>query len=634
MKLSGISILTLAVALAAGSGANAQQEAPVAGQPVAKAEQAPPQRPPSARELREGEKVYLAGAKALDHEDFKTAEKDFESAVELVPGNPQYQAALEIARQHQVTALVQAADKAKLLGRSDEARTDLIEAFHLDPNNPMIAQHIDEIAHDAVPDIGQHYAEADAAGAPIELAPAQTRRSFHLHTNANDLLRQVLAAYGVTPALDNSVKNQSVRFDADDVDFNEAARMVKLVTKTFFVPLDPSRVLVAEDTKDNRIRYERLAVETVYFPGLTPTEISDMGNVARNLFDAQQTTVSPGNSTLTVRAPVGKMAVLNSTFAEMLDGRSEIQLEVRLYSIAKTRALNIGVQLPQQTTVFNVPSELNSFLANNQSLVQQIISSGLASSGDFSAIAAIIIASGAATGSILSQPFGVFGGGNTLTGVTISGATANLSLNSSDTRSLDNITLRVLDQEESTIRSGTHYPIITSTYSNLAGSSLAIPGLSSAGISSALAGLGIGGTALSTTSQTLPQVQYEDLGLTLKVKPYVQKQRDVTLNLDLKIDSLSGTTLNGNPVLDNQQYTSIITLREGESALVVSSMSKQQSRAVSGVPGLSDLPGFQSTTNNQTENDVSDLLILVTPHIVREAHKQEAGRMFLLPVHP
>jgi type II secretory pathway component GspD/PulD (secretin) len=63
-------------------------------------------------------------------------------------------------------------------------------------------------------------------------------------------------------------------------------------------------------------------------------------------------------------------------------------------------------------------------------------------------------------------------------------------------------------------------------------------------------------------------------------------------------------------------------------------MSKQQSRAVSGVPGLSDLPGFQSTTNNQTENDVSDLLILVTPHIVREAHKQEAGRMFLLPVHP
>jgi type II secretory pathway component GspD/PulD (secretin) len=63
-------------------------------------------------------------------------------------------------------------------------------------------------------------------------------------------------------------------------------------------------------------------------------------------------------------------------------------------------------------------------------------------------------------------------------------------------------------------------------------------------------------------------------------------------------------------------------------------MSKQQTKAVDGVPGLSDLPGFQSTTNNQTENDVSELLIVATPRIVREAHAQVAGRVFVLPTHP
>jgi len=31
---------------------------------------------------------------------------------------------------------------------------------------------------------------------------------------------------------------------------------------------------------------------------------------------------------------------------------------------------------------------------------------------------------------------------------------------------------------------------------------------------------------------------------------------------------------------------------------------------------------------------VSELLILITPRIVREAHTQEAGHMFVLPVHP
>ncbi len=467
----------------------------------------------------------------------------------------------------------------------------------------------------------------------IELAPAQARRSFHLRTSSSEVLRQVLTAYGITPTLDSSIKSETVRFDADDVDFNDAARMVKLVTNTFFVPLDPSRVLVAQDTKDNRTKFERLALETVYFPGLTSAEITDMSNVARNLFDAQQATISQGNSTLTVRAPAEKLAALNSTLAEMLDGRSEIQLDVRLYSVAKTRTLNVGVQLPQSWTIFNVPSTVNGIIANNQSLVQQIISSGLASAGDYAAIAAILVSSGAVNGSVLGQPFGTFGGGLTLTGVSVSGVTGNLALNASDSRSIDHITVSALDQEEATIRSGTRYPIVTSTYSNLAGSSLGVAGLSSAGVSSALAGLGIGSSALSS-SQTIPQVQYQDLGLTLKVTPHVQKDRDVALKLDLKIVSLAGGTLNGNPILDNQEYSANITLKEGASAVVVSDMSKQQTKAVDGVPGLSELPGFQSTTNNQTENDVSELVIVATPRIVRDAHRQMAGQMFVLPVHP
>ena len=601
----------------------------------AKADQAPADKPPSARQQSEAEKAYLAGAKALDRQDFATAEKDFDTAVELVPRNEQYLAAREIAREHHVTALVQAADKARLLGNSGESSRDLSQAFEIDPKNPMVQQHLEEIVQDATPDPAvENQEDTISAGAPIELAPTPGRHSFHLRTNATDLLRQVLTAYGITPTIDSSVKSETVRLDVDNVDFREAARMSKLLTKTFFVPLDPDRVLVAEDTRENRTKYERLVAETVYFPGLTPAEIGEMGNVARNIFDAQQATVSPSKSTLTLRAPVAKLAVLNSTLAEMLVGRSELQLDVRLYNIAKTRSLNVGVQLPNQATIFNVPTELNSVISGNQALVQQIISSGLASAGDYAAIAAILIASGAVSGSILGQPFAVFGGGETLTGLTTNGATLNLALNSSDTRILDTVTLRVLDQEESTIRAGTRYPIITSSYSNLSGSSLAIPGLSSAGVSSALAGLGVGGTGINSTGQTIPQVQYEDLGLTLKVKPYIQKDRDVTLNFDLELVSLAGSSINNIPVLDNQQYKAITTLKQGESALVVSTITKQQSKAVTGVPGLSDLPGFQNTTNNQTENDVSELLIVITPHIVREAHTQEAGRMFVLPVHP
>ena len=635
MSLRNHHVVVLASVLAACHFGFGQITDSTAEPKAAKADQAPAEKPPSARQQSEAEKAYLAGAKALDREDFATAEKDFDTAAELVPHNEQYLAAREIARQHHVSALVQAADKARLMGNADESSRDLSQAFAIDPKNPMVQQHMEEIVQDATPDPpSENQEDTISAGAPIELAPTPGLHSFHLRTNATDLLRQVLTAYGITPTIDSSVKSQPVRIDVDNVDFREAARMSKLLTKTFFVPLDPDRVLVAEDTRENRTKYERLVAETVYFPGLTPTEIGEMGNVARNIFDAQQATVSPSKSTLTLRAPVAKLAVLNSTLAEMLDGRSELQLDVRLYNIAKTRSLNVGVQLPNQATIFNVPTELNSVISGNQALVQQIISSGLASAGDFSAIAAILIASGAVSGSILGQPFAVFGGGETLTGLTTNGATLNLALNSSDTRILDSLTLRVLDQEESTIRAGTRYPIITSSYSNLAGSSLAIPGLSSAGVSSALAGLGVGSSSFNNTGQVIPQVQYEDLGLTLKVKPYIQKDRDVSINVDLELVSLAGSSINNIPVLDNQQYKAITTLKQGETALVVSTITKQQTKAVTGVPGLTDLPGFQNTTNNQTENDVSELLILITPRIVREAHTQEAGHMFVLPVHP
>ncbi|MGC2504672.1 MAG: hypothetical protein WA400_21285 [Silvibacterium sp.] len=588
-----------------------------------------------AQDADKARKLYLEGARALENKDYAIAETDLTQAAKLDPGNPQYSAASAIIIGHHATALIQAADKAKLLAHPDEARADLLLAYRLDPKNPMLAQHMDEISQAAAPDPVQPYPEDESYAPPVELAASLQPHSFHLRANTDEVLRQVLAAYGITPSIDSSVKNGTVRIDADNVTFDQAARMAKLLTNTFFVPLDPKRVLVAQDTKANRNKFQRLALETVYFPGLTNAEVTDMSLIARNVFEAQQATASAANNALTVRAPQPELAALNGTLSEMLDGRSVVQVEVRLYDIAKTTTLNVGVQLPQSTTIFNVPSELNSILSQNQALVQQIISSGLAAPGDLGAIALALVASGQLTGtSILTQPFATFGGGLTLTGITTQGVTGNLALNSSDSRVLDHVTMRLLDQEESTIKAGERYPIITSSYSNFGATGLNVPGLSTAGISSTLAGLGISASALqSGLSQAIPQVQYQDLGLTLKIKPYIQKNRDVTLNLDLKVTSLQGTSLNDIPVLNNQEYSAIMTLRQGASALVVSNLNKQQSRAVTGVPGLTDLPGFQSATNQQTENDVSELIMVITPHIIRQAHKQEAGRMFILPVH-
>ena len=247
------------------------------------------------------------------------------------------------------------------------------------------------------------------------------------------------------------------------------------------------------------------------------------------------------------------------------------------------------------------------------------------------AIAAVLIASGQVSSSVLTQAFATFGGGLTLTGLTLPGATANLALNSSSTHVLEDIHLRLQDQDKGTVLIGEKYPIQTSSYSGLTGTSVNIPGVSSAGLSSELAALGLSGA--SATQQPIPQVQYQDIGLNLNVTPHVLRSNDVSLNFDMKIQALAGSVLNNIPELTNRQFTMTTTAKLGQSAVFFSDLTKQESTAVSGVPGVSDLPGFGSTTDQNRNLTTGTLLVIITPRILRRENTELAGPAIVLPRH-
>ena len=584
----------------------------------------------STKDKTHASKLYAKGLKAMDTGDPREATEDFSQAAELDPENRDYQGAAEVARQHLLTQLVQEAAKAKLLLQNAVARDKLTEALKIDPHNMVVTQHIAELA------------DVVGASAPLSpytaseysntvLAPSGGRRDFHVRANASELLRQIFTAYGITAMIDDSVRPQTVRIDADGIGFRKAAELANLLTRTFFVPLDPKRVLVAADTKENRQKYERLFEETVYLPGMTATELTDIGNVVRNIFDAQQSIVQPSAGTVTMRAPEPTLRAVNRMIAGLTGGKGQVLLDVRIYEIGKLRARNIGIQLPQQVTIFNVPTEVSKILAENQNLVNQIITSGLAAPGDYATIAALLIASGAITGGILTQPFLVFGGGITQEGLVLGTTTVNLSFNTSDSRMLDTIQLRAGDQDAATLRAGTRYPITTSIYStSTIGSN--IPGITSPGLSSTLANLGIQ-LPNSPGPTVTPQIQYEDLGLTLKATPRIQRSKEITLALDMKVEALGAGSFNGLPVLNNRVFTGTITVPEGKTAVLVSGLSRQESRAVSGIPGVSEVPGFRSTTNLDVQLDVSNLMVMITPHLVRMRGTESADPMVMLPKH-
>jgi general secretion pathway protein D len=592
--------------------------------------QAPAKSGPTQHDKRAAAKAYFAGAHAIEDRNTRAAYDAFSKAAELDPTNPDYKNAVAIAKAHFVTDLIQQAEKARILGKSDVVHARLAEALELDPTNPIVAQHISDLAEFAseppkTDDITSSIANA------IQLEPTPGKHSFHIRADGQSLLRQVLSSYGIAPSFDSSVPSQPVRFDVDDVDFQQAQQMLRLETNTFFVPLDPHRVLVAKDTRANRQEYERLLLETVYLPGLNTQELTDVSNLARNVLEIPQVASEPSQNTLSVRGPETRLAVFNRTIHGLMDGRSQVLLDVHIYEIERTRGVNIGVQLPQQFTAFNLNSEVRQALQNNQDLVQQIVSSGLANANNLEAIVAILLASGQISNSILTQPFAVFGGGLTATGLTLGTIQVNAALNTSDSRAIDQLQLRLQDQEPGDILAGIRYPIIQSSYSNLTGVGVNIPGLNTPGLSSQLAALGINGSSLN--AQTIPQVQYQDLGLQMKTTPYIHRDQSVSLKLDLKVQALGGSSINQIPILTNRQFTAALDLKDGESALVTSALSSQEARAVSGLPGLSEIPGLQSTTNKEVQRSNSELVILITPHVVRLPHPSGASHVMLLPTH-
>ena len=640
---AGLSLLLLAGALPAQTAAPAvppgQSTAVPAGQSAPQGETTPATAPsatpdhesaqPRSIDRRRAAKLYLDASKLFLDRQFEEAMKGFEHAAALDPTNTNYRLAAGVARSHAVKELIQEAAKDRLLGNEAAARVALERARALDPTNIEINQHLDELADDVARSQPQPLYEQSGStlAGPVQLEPAPGVHSFHVHADRKQIILQVFRAYGLTAMLDTSVQSFLTRFDVDDASFEQAARVLSLDTNTFFVPLDAYRALVAADSSTNRNQFLSQDEETVYLTGLSDEELNDVLSVAKTIFLVQQATLSLSERAITLRAPQRTLEAFNATLQSLLEGRSQVLLDVRLIQVAHTGDRNTGAQLPQSIAAFNVYAEEQSILKANASLVQQIISSGLASPNDPLAILGILIASGQVSSPLLSSGFALFGGGITQSALVPGSTTFNLSLNSSDSRELDQVQLRLQDGEDGTLKLGEKYPIQTSSYSSLSGSVPNIPGLTGAGTSSSLSSLL---SSLTSSVPNIPMVQYQDLGLTLTVTPKVLRNGDVALKIEMKLNALAGTSIGGNPVLNNREYTGTVTLKEGEATVVATEMDKSQSQAISGTPGLSEIPGLNNVTDKDLQKSYATLVIVMTPHLVRGP--QAAGHTAMMRV--
>lgn len=123
-----------------------------------------------------------------------------------------------------------------------------------------------------------------------------------------------------------------------------------------------------------------------------------------------------------------------------------------------------------------------------------------------------------------------------------------------------------------------------------------------------------------------PVIQRQKVGIFLEVTPHVTANRQVSMQINARQQSLIGITEAG-PSINERESLNEVLVADGETAVIAGLTQTQVTRIRSGIPYLMNVPyiGRLFSQTSVVERK-QDLLILVTPHIVDEGEVVGASR--------
>jgi general secretion pathway protein D len=394
---------------------------------------------------------------------------------------------------------------------------------------------------------------------PAKLQVSTERRSFDLRGTARPVLEQVAAAYGIQLQFEDGYQGPAAAFTLrmNDLSMPEAFHALETITNSFLVPVNPKMAMVYQDTAQRRTDNAPMVTAEIPIPErLSVQEAQEMVSAVQQVMQVRRIAVDPGRHAIFLRDQPGTVLAVRQILTNLSRNRAQVDIEVELLSVSKNATLTYGLQLQNMASVLNFGTFLHSIPGTISGLAR----------------------------------FATFGGGATFMGIGIADAAAFATVSTSLGDAIFEANMTAVDGLAASLKVGERYPIITSAY--------------------------IGPTGAGQNIGIPPAIQFQDLGLILKVTPTVQADGEITLDVDAEQNALNGASNDGIPVITSRHFQGITRLREGESAVVAGLMQSSISENRSGFPGLSDIPilGRLFTTTTKTEL-VGQTLIVLKPHL-------------------
>ena len=567
------------------------------------------------KDLKAARQAFAHGLKLEKSHELDQAFYEFEEASRLVPQNVEYLTAREITRQHLAGMHLQRGNSDLLDGRQVEAMAEFRTALNLDPQNEFAQQRINDAlgsapVHTAAPP--QVVASADV----LKAKPIDALHDIHYRGDSRGLLTAVAASYGLTVLFDDTFPSRRVQFDIDNADFATTMQSASAVTKSFTVALEDTILFAAADTAENHRLYDRMGLRSFYIPGgASAQEMNELLNSLRTIFEFKFASLNAASSTITLRGPQGALVAAAEFLGQLNSPRPEVMFDMKVFQVSHTYMRQIGLHAPNTFNLFNIPASALTALGgqNIQSLINQLIASGGINQAGNQTISALLAQLQSQASSVFSQPVATFGGGLTFFGLSLDQLSPVLSMNESSVRQLEHVQLRAAQGKDATFKLGERYPILNASFA---------PIYNNAAISQVVGN--------QSYTAPFPSVNYEDIGLTLKAKPLVHNNSDVSVELEIQFRTLGSTNTNGIPDILNREYKGGILLKNGEPAVVAGMVTQSDEKSLNGVPLFSTIPGFGLLTSQNTKQEANDeLLILITPHVLLDPERAEAPEIWI-----
>ncbi len=544
--------------------------------------------PDFAKTVDSAKVLYDKGADAEARQNYEQAFDLFKQAYDLKPKDLRYRTAFERTRFYAAASLVHRGQLMRDAGKLDEALVQFQKALEIDPSSFIAQQELkrtQQMIKEGQNPQPQALEKAtsglrkrlESAQGPVELAPISNLPMTLKSTEKSNVIYETVGKLaGINVLFDPDYTPRQVHIELNNVSLEDALEIISFETKTFWRPVTPNTIFVAQDNPAKRKELEQNVIKTFYLSNLSqPTELQDVVNAMRTILEVSRIQQLPSQGAIVVRGTPDQVALAQKLVDDLDKAKPEVLIEVAVMQVSKDKMHTLGINPPTSVSVQLQPNITTTPTTTGSTGTTTTTTGSTGSGINLNTLA-----------SLNATDFQV----------TIPQMTATALLSDTNTKIVQNPQIRALDGQKATLKIGDRVPVATGSFQP-----------------------GIGGVGINPLVNT--QFQYLDVGVNIDITPRVHAGREVSLKMSLDVSAVTSYVSIGGisqPVIGQRKIEHEIRLKDGEVNLIGGIMEDQQTKALTGIPGLASIPIlkylFSQTNTDHSENEI---VFVVIPHIIR-----------------